>query len=366
MSSEQDAKNLLVFLDRFTKVSGLKVNREKSEGLWLGITKNCNRKPIGIRWPKLLKILGLYIGYDTQEMEEKNFREKLVNTQVKINMWKQRQLTIFGKILILKTFGLSQLLYTASLLSTPQWVLEEFERMAFNFLWNGKQHKVKKRVVVQNYSLGGCKMINIKEFLKTQKLKWIKRYLFNTEESAWKYTMASVLEIEDLSLFLKGSALEVANKESVPQFYKELLEIWKQIRFYNINSPNEVLDETIWYNKNLTIENKPIYDKAMADSGIQKISDVCKRDGKFKTFLEIKTEHNVQDSSFMTYAAIINSIPKQWKRMVKEMDVDDMNRTSDFFVYINGAKYDFEKTEIKQIYSYLIQADLDVSAANKK
>ena len=64
----------------------------------------------------MVKILGIYIGHDKKEMEENNFKEKIDNIKVKLNIWKQRNLTLFGRILIIKTFALSQLLYVASLL----------------------------------------------------------------------------------------------------------------------------------------------------------------------------------------------------------------------------------------------------------
>ena len=60
-------------------------------------------------------------------------------------MWCKRDLTIFGKILILKTFAISQILYVASVLHVPEPILKELDSIMFNFLWNGQAHKVKKR-----------------------------------------------------------------------------------------------------------------------------------------------------------------------------------------------------------------------------
>ena len=60
---------------------------------------------MGIGWPEAIKILGIYIGYNKMESLNKIFEEKIRVLKTKLNMWKRRNLTLTGKILILKTFG---------------------------------------------------------------------------------------------------------------------------------------------------------------------------------------------------------------------------------------------------------------------
>lgn len=90
---------------------------------------------------------------------------------MKLDLWKQRNLTIFGKILIIKTFALSQILYVATVLHVPEETVKEIESLSYQFLWNGSQHEVKKRVVIQDYQFGGCKMVDCEEMFKVQKIK---------------------------------------------------------------------------------------------------------------------------------------------------------------------------------------------------
>ena len=52
--------------------------------------------------------------------------------------------------IILKTFALSQILYVSSVFHIPEDIVTEIENIMFNFLWNGNQIKVKKKVSVQN------------------------------------------------------------------------------------------------------------------------------------------------------------------------------------------------------------------------
>ena len=63
----------------------------------------------------------------------------------KLNIWKQRDLTIYGKILIIKAFALSQFMYVAAVCQIPKKVVKEVEGLLYEFLWNGKSHKVKNK-----------------------------------------------------------------------------------------------------------------------------------------------------------------------------------------------------------------------------
>jgi len=58
---------------------------------------------------------------------ELNFAEKIRNLEKTLNSWKRRNLTLYGKINIVKTFGLSKLIYNASVLVIPENFIKETE-----------------------------------------------------------------------------------------------------------------------------------------------------------------------------------------------------------------------------------------------
>ena len=51
--------------------------------------------------------------------------------------------------------------------------------MIYEFLWNGKTHKVKKDVIFQIFIEGGHKIIDTRPLIMTQKLKWVVLHLNN-------------------------------------------------------------------------------------------------------------------------------------------------------------------------------------------
>ena len=42
---------LMKLLNNLKNISGLEVNKHKTEAMWLGSWRNCNEKPFGFKWP---------------------------------------------------------------------------------------------------------------------------------------------------------------------------------------------------------------------------------------------------------------------------------------------------------------------------
>ena len=62
--------NGLNIVEKFGKVSGLKLNKEKTEGLWLGTGENRKDLLAGVNWDKnSVKALGVHFGYDKKDIE---------------------------------------------------------------------------------------------------------------------------------------------------------------------------------------------------------------------------------------------------------------------------------------------------------
>ena len=133
----KDIKSLEATLQlfvRFESCAGLSVNREKTEVVWLGKhTKKA--KVLGIKVvDKPIKGLGIWMSKSAQEGTRINFEERLQKVKQLLNMWKQRNLTLKGKITILRTKVLPLLLYVTSVLFTPEDVLEEIDQMLYDFV----------------------------------------------------------------------------------------------------------------------------------------------------------------------------------------------------------------------------------------
>ena len=57
--------------------------------------------------------------YDEKFAQDKNFEDNITSLKQTLSLWKNRDLTVIGKILIVKVFGLSKFHYVSSMISTP-------------------------------------------------------------------------------------------------------------------------------------------------------------------------------------------------------------------------------------------------------
>ena len=155
-------------LDDFSKVSGLRLNDKKTEALWIGASIGNDKIQLSgkeLKWPKdKVKSLGLWISTDRELSASLNYNEKLERVKEILRCWKYRRLTLLGKITIIKSLVVSQLVYLLSPLSSNYKVLAEINDLLYAFLWNGKGDKIKPRVMIKDLGAGGLKMIDISSF----------------------------------------------------------------------------------------------------------------------------------------------------------------------------------------------------------
>ena len=84
-------------LNFFEKTSRLKLNVTKAEVIWIGSLQNCESQPLGVKWKKCIKFLGIFITYDVQQLVEKKFKQRLRKIKNTINLWKSRGYRFMAK-----------------------------------------------------------------------------------------------------------------------------------------------------------------------------------------------------------------------------------------------------------------------------
>ncbi len=152
-------KAVFELLDEFHKHSGLKLNKSKTEIFYLGNTNHRPNDLLGCREANVsFKCLGIYFMKDPMMMAIKNIEETYKNFKTVLNIWSQRDLTLKGKITMIKSLALSQLLYASSMLNVPDTFIDKVEHDILNFIWNGKPPKVKTSTMISDISDGGLKM----------------------------------------------------------------------------------------------------------------------------------------------------------------------------------------------------------------
>ena len=76
-----------------------------------------------------------------------------------------RKLSIFGKVLIVKTLGVSKFSFL------PTEIVKRINNIIFEFIWGGggKTNKVSKHISIQDYNRGGIRMIDFGNIVSIKK-----------------------------------------------------------------------------------------------------------------------------------------------------------------------------------------------------
>ena len=168
----------ITVMNTFGGVSGLKLNPSKTKALWLGSLRNCKENPFNFKWPKEpIRMLGTFVSYDEKQNEEKNFRQKMQKLNTILDIWNARNLTLFGRCLITKSLGISQLVHSISTLVIPKDYVKAVNSSIFKFIWRKRKDKIKRKVMSLDYEKGGLRAPYIEILTKSLKLAWISRFL---------------------------------------------------------------------------------------------------------------------------------------------------------------------------------------------
>lgn len=214
--------------------------------------------------------------------------------------------------------------------------------------------------MIQNYNLGGCKMIDIRDAIKSQRIKWIKQY-FNDIKYQWKDTIAILLNVRHPYIFLK-TKFAIPKKTSV--FYKELLTVLQSINVNNVKSMEDVQNQYLWYNSSLKFEYiNTAYFEEYVEKGISQIKHIMNCNGVIKTFDEVCDEFAISRNSFMLYNSIKCAIPRLWKNSILsgQPTIGD-----DLYIHLDKENYNISNIKDSDIYVKLVAKKFTQSKAIEK
>jgi exonuclease III len=327
LRDEDDVRAATKIVDEFTVFSGLHINANKTEMMWLGRDKRRRDSVQGFKCKHKLKILGVFYSNTEGAQVDDNWLNKIKGMEKLVKVWDKRDLSIMGKIQVVKTFLLSQFIYVMQAVGLPDSVLVTITRIIYKFLWKRKMsnkrafEKVKRTVLCKDFKDGGLKAIDCFDMQQSFYLSCVTK-LNNTESDNWTsiplYWFGklgrdlSVLESSVLCKNFKG--LELIKS----RFWRCVLTNWlvhntsisqKSSEELNIH---EIYAQKLWNNKFVMYRQNPLMIQACVSANIICVADILKE----KSIISYDEYCNKLGSSpdrIFEYNAIVNAIPKCWK-----------------------------------------------------
>ena len=280
----------LSILNNFGSVSGLTLNIGKCEGLWIGSAKNRqdNCTLFGINWPETIKYLGIYIGHNKETLNKKNWSEKIPEIESCLDSWSRRDLSLFGKIAVIKTFAVSKLVLQASVLVTPVEFTKRINKLFFHFLW-GKKDKVNRKKVIKQLSDGGLGMVDIDSLFTSFKANWLNKIIASDhEKDRWvqlptKY-LRKIMSFDNIrQINIDDNTVFKELKECLP-FWQDVIKSFSKLNSVkNTHLRENILSQQIWGNKcfivRKTRRNEVLFFRNWIRSGIVYVRDLLFKEG---------------------------------------------------------------------------------------
>ena len=218
-----------------------------------------------------------------------------------LNIWKQRWLSLVGKIQVFKSLVASKPVYLATMTDLQQNFCDTIKSLHREFIWSGKRPKIKHSTLMGDYREGGLKDIDIDAKFRSLKFMWIKR-LKDSNFHPWKAIASYLLStvggdtICHQNLFLSDTFKQKVNKLS--QFYSELVSLWETFSKCKNLSDDQILGQSLWNNKFICAKLKSLYAESLSKKEIMIIYDLLNRDGVFKNWDSVSQEFNLRPTHF--------------------------------------------------------------------
>ena len=274
-----------------------------------------------------INVLGVTVAHEN--IVQKNYESLINKTRSILNSWKNRGLTLMGKVLVVNTMVMSLFVYKMMVLpSIPETIVKQIENEIRRYLWNNGKAKISLQILQNPKEQGGLNLADLRIKDKALKATWPQILYREEEYSTMVYGMMNISISNDIwRANLKPQDVEAVGIKHA--FWKDVLKSWCEFNYWrNFTLENQM----IWYNSRIRVENKPFVLKGPLKRGLKYVYQLFEK-GKICTYETLRANYSL---SVMEYNMLIASIPVEWKEFFCKLTLTD-------FMPVYPSNYDLYK-----------------------
>ena len=314
VADAQSADNAIEIVKQFGKISGLELNMDKCNFMWLGKEKLCENQICGRTPVKIVKILGANFSA-TEDCSRANLETAKNKIKRVMDQWYQRDLTLKGKITVVKSLIASQLVYLMGAIKIENKELAVIQSHIMRFVWRGRPPKVAKRTLSMSAERGGLKVPDLIAMNRSHRVIWISRML-KLQDATFVQVLQKRVHAELKDIVQSSYDLTRVSKWSIPEYYQEMFAWFKELGF--IQEPKTAKEDRrrlMWQNSDIRVQGKSVLNKSLNGSGIRLVDDFLDENGNVLGYDKFIEKHSVHRINRLVYMGWCRAIPVQWIRI---------------------------------------------------
>uniref|UniRef100_A0A3B1ICK8 Reverse transcriptase domain-containing protein n=1 Tax=Astyanax mexicanus TaxID=7994 RepID=A0A3B1ICK8_ASTMX len=317
------ADDILLFLDRpilsipalldlfndFGKISGYKINWDKSSLLPLNFDLEPSTLPTHIPVVKHFRYLGIDIYPCVNKIVLDNFSKILKQIKIDTLNWAHLPTSLHARIAVVKMNILPRLNFFSYMLPLPAPInyWDTLSKILSTYIWNGKRPRIKLSTLQRCKSDGGLAFPDFKKYAQAFTLKPLSTWLNPQAQSSWRSVEEALIapyKLQDLIFS------EIPTRHCRLYFgpvISHLILTWRTtVRQSNLHVKWHK-HSPLFRNHNLLIGNAPFVCPQWESRGVSTLGDICDENG-LRSFQDISEQFNLPRSTFFRYLQLKSAL----------------------------------------------------------
>ena len=297
----------LGLIDKFGDASGSRINKSKTVAL---VSEHFSDNREICKSFKLNKGIEIVLGVPIGKKQDKNqfWMEKFDKMQKILQLWKSRDLTMFGKVHVVKSLVLPLIQYAASHVDIDCEFVHKVQNLIWSFVWKWGTCFVSRDICYLPRQKGGLGMPNFDYIIKSARIKMIIDVMkccaeWNILAKKYLCCLDNLYGIKHFALLVDDSS-ESVMKCKIPIFYKKCILAFQEM---NRKGLKRCENGILWCNDKIRFEGNVLEYRHWSRDGIRYISDTIVNGKLDKTKM---TQKLTNKSGFIfEFARLAKSIP---------------------------------------------------------